>query len=164
MAQEKTAALVTTPSDRTIVAERTFDAERTAVFEAFTDPELIPEWWGPRNQATVVDRMEVKVGGEWRFVHRAADGTENGFHGTYREVTPPERLAYTFEWEGMPGHVIVETVEFTDLGDGRTKVTTTSLFQSTEDRAGMLDSGMEAGMNEAYEQLDELLARRAGSS
>jgi uncharacterized protein YndB with AHSA1/START domain/DNA-binding transcriptional ArsR family regulator len=164
MAQQETAAVVTTSSDREIVAERVFNAPRTLVFEAFTDPELVPEWWGPRNDTTVVDRMEVRVGGDWRFVHRAADGTENGFRGTYREVTPPERLVYIFEWEGMPGHVIVETIEFTDLGDGRTRVTDTSLFHTTEERDGMMASGMEAGMNESYDRLDELLARRAGSS
>ena len=152
------AATVTTPADREIHTERVFDAPRDRVFAAFTDPELIPEWWGPRDATTIVDRMEVKPGGAWRFVIRNPDGTETGFRGTYREVSPPERVVQTFEWEGMPGHVSVETVTFEDLGE-RTKVVNTTLFHTTEERDGMLASGMESGMNETYQRLDELLAR-----
>jgi uncharacterized protein YndB with AHSA1/START domain len=157
--QEATTATtkVTTPSDREIVTERVFDAPRDRVFGAFTDPELIPQWWGPRRMTTVVDQMDVRPGGAWRFVMRESDGEESGFRGTYREVTPPDRLVYTFEWEGMPGHVLVETVTLEDLG-GRTKVTTVSLFHTPEERDGMLASGMERGLNETYERLDELLA------
>jgi uncharacterized protein YndB with AHSA1/START domain/DNA-binding transcriptional ArsR family regulator len=161
MAQQETGSTtVTTPSDREIVSERVFNAPRQLVFEALTDPELIPEWWGTRRTTTIVDQMDVRVGGGWRFVQRDADGNEDGFRGTYREVTPPERVVQTFEWEGMPGHVIIETVEFEDLGDGRTKLRNTSLFHTTEERDGMLASGMEEGMNESYDQLDELLAKR----
>ena len=135
-----------------------FNAPRDRVFAAYTDPKLIPEWWGQREATTVVDQMDVRDGGSWRFVTRNADGSEDGFRGTYREVAPPERIVQTFEWEGMPGHVCVETAVFEDLGD-RTKVTTTSLFHTTEERDGMLGSGMEHGMNETYARLDELLAR-----
>ena len=149
---------MTTPSDREIVSERVFDAPRERVFAAFTDPELIPEWWGPRNVTTIVDEMDVRPGGAWRFVCRDPDGDEDGFRGTYREVTPPERLVHTFEWEGMPGHVSSRRSTFEDLG-GRTKVTTTSLFHTPEERDGMLASGMEGGLNESYERLDELLAK-----
>ena len=148
---------LTTPSDREVVTERVFDAPRDRVYAAFTDPELIPQWWGLRGTTTVVDKLDVRPGGAWRFVERNSDGSENGFRGTFREVTPPESLVYTFEWEGMPGHVVVDTVSFEDL-DGRTKVTNTSLFHTTEERDGMLESGMEKGLNESYEQLDELLA------
>ena len=151
-------ANLTMPSDREIHVEREFDASRDRVFAAYTDPELIPQWWGPRDTTTVVDYMDVRAGGGWRFVARNSDGSETAFRGTYREVTPPERLVQTFEWEGMPGHVCVETATFEDLGD-RTRVTTTSLFHTTEERDGMLGSGMERGMNETYERLDELLAR-----
>lgn len=91
----------------------------------------------------------------WRFISRDCDGSETAFRGTYREVTPPERLVRTFEWEGMPGHVMVETVTFEDLGD-RTKVTTTSLFHTNQERDGMLASGMERGVNESFGRLDEL--------
>jgi len=104
-----------------------------------------------------VDKMDVQSGGAWRFVHTDAEGNELGFRGTYREVTPPERIVQTFEWEGMPGHVIVETLTLEDLG-GRTKVTGVSLFHTTEERDGMLASGMERGLTETHERLDELLA------
>ena len=156
--QEEATATLTTPTEREIHVERVFDAPRKRVFAAYTDPELIPEWWGPRETTTVVDQMDVSVGGSWRFVIRNSDGSETGFRGTYREVTPPERIVQTFEWEGMPGHVSVETATFEDLGD-RTKVITTSIFHTSEERDGMLSSGMERGMNETYARLDELLAR-----
>ncbi len=149
---------LTTPSDREIVTERVFDAPRDRVFAAFTDPALIPEWWGPRGITTIVDQMDVRPGGAWRFVHRSADGSETGFRGTYREVTPPDRVVQTFEWEGMPAHVVVETAIFEDLGE-RTKVTTTSLFHTPEERDGMLASGMEQGLSESHDRLDELLTK-----
>jgi uncharacterized protein YndB with AHSA1/START domain len=104
--------------------------------------------------------MDVRPGGSWRFVIHNSDGSETAFRGTYREVVAPERIVQTFEWEGMPGHVSVDTATFEDLGD-RTKVTTTSIFHTTEERDGMLGSGMERGMNETYARLDELLARPA---
>jgi uncharacterized protein YndB with AHSA1/START domain len=158
--QEARRASITTPSDREIYIERVFDAPRDRVFAVYTDPQLIPEWWGPRGGTTIVDTMDVRAGGSWRFLMRGADGTETGFRGTYREVSPPERIVQTFEWEGMPGHVSVETAVFEDLGE-QTKVTTTSTFHTTEERDGMLDSGMEGGLNETYERLDEILARLA---
>ena len=107
-AQAPTATL-TTPTDREIRVERVFDAPRDRVFAVYTDPELIPEWWGPRGTTTVVDAMDVRPGGSWRFIARNADGSESAFRGTYREITPPERIVQTFEWEPMPGHVSVET-------------------------------------------------------
>jgi uncharacterized protein YndB with AHSA1/START domain len=158
--QQAPTATLTTPTDREIHVERVFDAPRDQVFAAFTDPKLIPEWWGPRDTTTVVDQMDVRPGGSWRFVVRNSDGSETGFRGTFREITPPERVVQTFEWEGMPGYVSVDTATFEDLGD-RTKVTTTSLFHTTEERDGMLESGMERGMNESFARLDELLARLA---
>ena len=159
--QSERLATVTTPGDREIHIERVFDAPRARVFAVYTDPELIPEWWGPRGTTTIVDTMDVRSGGSWRFVARESDGSETAFRGTYREITPPERIVQTFEWEGMPGHVAVETAVFEDLGE-RTKVTTTSIFHTTEERDGMLGSGMEGGMNETYQRLDELLERLAG--
>jgi len=158
--QQAPTATVTTPTDREIHIERVFDAPRDRVFAVYTDPELIPEWWGPKGTRAVVDQMEVRSGGSWRFVIHNSDGSETGFRGTYREITPPERIVQTFEWEGMPGHVSVETATFEDLGE-RTKVTTTSIFHTTEERDGMLGSGMEGGMNETYARLDELLAKLA---
>jgi uncharacterized protein YndB with AHSA1/START domain len=159
-ADQAQAATVTTPTDREIRIERVFDAPRDLVFAVYTDPELIPEWWGTRGDTTVVDQMDVRAGGSWRFICRTADGSETAFRGTYREIAAPERIVQTFEWEGMPGHVCVETATFEDLGD-RTKVTTTSLFHTGEERDGMLASGVEGGLNETYARLDELLARLA---
>jgi uncharacterized protein YndB with AHSA1/START domain len=100
--------------------------------------------------------MEVKVGGVWRFVQRDADGNEYAFNGAYREILPPDRLSYTFEFEGMPGHIVLETVTFEER-DSKTKVTVTSLFQSKEDLDGMIQSGMEEGANDSQERLAELL-------
>jgi uncharacterized protein YndB with AHSA1/START domain len=151
-------ATLTTPSDREIRVERVFDAPRERVFATYTDPELVPEWWGPRGTTTIVDVMDVRAGGSWRFVARDADGSETAFRGTYREVRPPERIVQTFEWEGMPGHVSVETASFEDLGD-RTRVVTVAIFHTSEERDGMLGSGMEGGMNKTYQRLDELLER-----
>jgi uncharacterized protein YndB with AHSA1/START domain len=130
------------------------------VWRAFTDPAVIAQWWG-RGNKLVIERMEVERGGHWRFVEHGPDGV-HGFEGRYREVTPQERLVQTFEWDGMPGYVAVETATFEDLGEGRTKVVTTSLFHTTEERDGMLRSGMEEGLNQSYAALDRLLASRAG--
>lgn len=155
--QQAAGTTVSTPSDREIVAERVFDAPRERVFAAYTNPELIPEWWGPRGVTTTVDKMDPRPGGDWRFISTDPEG-ETAFRGTYREITPPELVSETFEWEGMPGHVLVESAAFDDLG-GRTKVTTTLLFHTTEERDGMLSSGMESGMSESHDRLAELLAR-----
>jgi uncharacterized protein YndB with AHSA1/START domain len=160
-AARKTAA-VTTPSDREIRIERVFDAPRDRVFAAWTNPELIPEWYGPRGTTTTLDYMDVRTGGRWRFTTRDTDGGESAFQGAYREVTPPERIVQTFEWEPMAGHVSVETTTFEDLGD-RTKVTTVSIFHTTEERDGMLGSGMEWGLNQTYERFDEVLGRLASA-
>lgn len=158
--QQAHTAVLTTPTDREIHVERVFDAPRELVFATYTDPGLIPEWWGPRDTTAVVDQMDVRPGGSWRFVISRADGSETAFRGSYREITPPERIVQTFEWEGMPGHVAVETATFEDLGE-RTKVTTIALFHATQDRDGALGPQMERGMNEMYARLDELLARLA---
>jgi uncharacterized protein YndB with AHSA1/START domain len=154
--KEPAASVLTTPSEREIRTERVFDAPRDRVWRALTEPELIAQWWG-RGNKLVIERLEVERGGHWRFVEHA-DG-EHGFEGRYREVTPPERLVWTFEWDGMPGHVVVDTTELEDLGDGRTKVITTSLFHTTEERDGMLSSGMQTGLDQSYAALDELLAK-----
>ena len=149
-------ATLTTPSDREIRIERVFDAPRGLVWQAFTDPKLVAQWWGRGNQL-VIERLEVERGGHWRFVEHAPEGV-HGFEGRFREVSPPERLSMTFEWDGLPGHVIVENVDFEELGKDRTRVVNVSQFHSTEERDGMLASGMEGGLNESYAALDRLLA------
>jgi uncharacterized protein YndB with AHSA1/START domain len=148
-------AAISTPSDREIRVERIFDAPRERVWRAFTEPELAAQWWG-RGNKLVIERMEVERGGHWRFVEHGPEGV-HGFEGRYREVTPPERLVNTFEWDGMPAYVAIETVELEDLGDGRTRVVNLSLFHTPEERDGMLSSGMEGGLNESYAALDRLL-------
>ena len=149
-------ATVTTPSDREIQIERVFNAPRDRVWRAMTEPDLVAQWWGRGNKLDIV-RMEVERGGHWRYVEHSDHGT-HGFERRYREVTPPERIVSTFEWDGMPGHVAVETMTLEDLGDGRTRLVTRSIFHTTEERDGMLNSGMEGGVNESYDALDRLLA------
>ena len=151
-------AKVTTPSDREIRIERIFAAPRERVWRAMTDPALVVQWWG-RGNKLVLEKFEPVRGGHWRFVEHTPDGGQHGFEGRFREVTPPERFVQTFEWDGMPGHVVVEHIELEDLGDGRTRIVNISLFHTTEERDGMLHSGMEGGLNESYAALDALLAR-----
>lgn len=150
-------ATVTTPTDREIRIERIFDATRERLWRAFTEPDLVAQWWG-RGNRLVIERLEVERGGHWRFVEHSDQGV-HGFEGRFREVAPIERLVYTFEWDGMPGHTVLETVQLDDLGDGRTRVLNTSLFFTSEERDGMLQSGMEGGLDESYAALDRLLAR-----
>ena len=156
-AQEPTVkAKITTPKDREIHIERIFNAPRQRVWEAMTDPKLVAQWWG-RGNKLVIEKLEVKRGGHWRFVEHSAEGV-HGFEGRFREVTPPERAVQTFEWDGMPGYVIINTMTLEDLGDGRTRMVTISQFFSTQERDGFLQSGMEGGMNQSYEALDRVLA------
>jgi uncharacterized protein YndB with AHSA1/START domain len=150
--------LIAEPGKQDMVMTRVFDAPRELVFKAHTDPKLIPQWWGPSRFATTVDRMDAKVGGIWRFVQYDADGNEYAFHGVYHEVAAPERLVQTFEFEGMPGHVLLETMTLEEL-EGRTKLTVRSVFQSVEDRDGMLQTDMEEGAAESWDRLAELLAK-----
>ena len=149
--------IITLPSDREIVSTRIFDAPRELVFKAMTDPKAIPRWWGRSVYSTTVDKMDVKPGGAWRYRQKAPDGNEYAFRGEYREVVPPERLVYTFEFEGMPGHIAVETITYEPLPGNKTKLIDHMLFDSVQDRDGMLQSGMEEGANESMNQLDEYL-------
>jgi len=154
-------ATVTKPSDREIRIERIFNAPRERVWRAMTDPKLVAQWWG-RGNKVVIERMEVERGGHWRFVEHTPDDPPQGFEGRYREVLPIERIVQTFEWDGMPGHVIIETVILEDLGD-KTKVVNVSLFHTNEERDGMLSSGMEGGLKDSYAALDKVLAGLGGS-
>ena len=105
----------------------------------------------------MIERFELERGGHWRFVEQSDQG-EHGFEGRFGEVTPHERLVQTFEWDGMPCHVSLDTATFEDMGDGRTKIVATALFFTAEDRDGMIQSGMEGGLNESYAALDRVLS------
>ena len=143
-------------SDREIVTTHVFDAPRDLVWRTWTDPKLIPRWWGPRKYTTTVVKMDVRPGGTWRFVQHDDEGNEFGFHGAYKEVVPPERIVDTFEFEGMPGHILVESAVFEEIGQ-KTKVTQKALFETVEDLEGMLASGMEEGARETMERFTELV-------
>ncbi|MGI8861491.1 MAG: SRPBCC family protein [Gaiellaceae bacterium] len=149
---------MTTPSDREIVMTRTFDAPRGLVWEALSKPEHMREWWGPRGFTMPVCEMDFRPGGAYRFVQKGPDGAEYGFRGEYREIVPPERIGWTFEFERMPGSISVDTMTLTEE-DGKTTITSTSVFDSVEQRDGMLQSGMETGAAETYDRLAELLEK-----
>jgi uncharacterized protein YndB with AHSA1/START domain len=146
------------PGTQEIVITRSFDAPRELVFKAFTEPDAVRRWWGLANSETVVDQLEARPGGRWRYVERDGEGNEDAFHGVYHDLQAPERIVYTFEYEGMPGHVLLETIVLEDQ-DGKTLLTDTSVFQSVSDRDGMLQSGMETGAAESFARLDDYLAR-----
>jgi uncharacterized protein YndB with AHSA1/START domain len=144
------------PGRQDIIITRTFDAPRDVVFQAVTDPNLVPKWWGPRRYETIVDRMEVKPGGRWRFFNRDAEGNDYGFKGVYHDVVAPERVVQTFEFEGAPGHVALETLTLDEV-DGKTRYTVTAVHQSVEARDAMVKSGMEDGARETIERLAEVV-------
>lgn len=161
VAKSSNALVVTLPSDREIIMTRVFDAPRELVFEAHTSCEHLSQWWGPRRYEIASCEVDFRPGGAWRIVHRGPDGEVYGFHGEYREIVRPERIVWTFEFEGMPGHVSVETMTLVER-DGKTTLTATSVFDSVEDRDGMLQSGMESGAAETWDRLAELLAGMQG--
>lgn len=143
--------------ERTITMSRVFDAPRQLVWKVCTDPDLVPRWWGPRALTTIVDKMEVKVGGAWRYIHKDADGNEYAFNGVYKEVEPPERMTYTFEFEPMAGHISTETITLEALPGGKTRITARTTYDTPEDLEAVLQSGMEGGAVETWDRLEELL-------
>ena len=147
-------------SETEYVMSRVFNAPRDLVYRANTDPDLIPRWWGQRATTTVVDRFDLQVGGGWRYIQKQDDGVEYAFRGEFLEIVPNEKLVMTFEFEPMPGHIVTDTHIFEDV-DGGTRLTTTSTFATPEDLQGMLQSGMEGGANESWDQLAELVAQLA---
>jgi uncharacterized protein YndB with AHSA1/START domain len=146
------------PNEPYVIATRVFDAPRERVFDACIDPETISRWWGPSYLTTTVEEMVPEKGGRWRFIQADPDGNEYPFNGVYHEVTKPERVIQTFEFEGLdePGHVLLEHHTFEDL-DGRTRLTTRAAYLSIEDRDGMVESGMESGLRETWNRLAELV-------
>jgi uncharacterized protein YndB with AHSA1/START domain len=136
---------------------REFDAPRDLIFRAHTDPDLIVQWLGPRRLKMRVDRYDVRDGGTWRYVHVDEDGNEYGFHGVFHGQPTPDSMVQTFEFEGAPGHVSLDSIKLEEQ-NGRTIIRGRSVFQSVEARDAMVASGMEKGLSEAYERLDDLVA------
>jgi uncharacterized protein YndB with AHSA1/START domain len=140
-----------------IIVEREFDAPRDLVFRAYTDPDLVVQWLGPRDLKMRIEEYDVRDGGKWRYVSIDADGNEYGFHGVFHGTPSPDGTVQTFEFEGMPGHVAMDTLTLVER-DGRTLARTVASFQSVQDRDGMIESGAERGVREGHERLTELLA------
>ncbi len=164
MSENKT-VITAEPGKQELFITREFDAPRELVFRAHTEPELYEQWVGPDDLKMTVERMDAVAGGSYRFVHER-EGHKYTFHGVYHEVLSPQRIIGTFEFDGLPetGHVIMGTTKFEDLGDGRTRLVHQSVFQSVADRDGMIQSGMERGVNDGYKKLDILLSTQAAKA
>ena len=145
------------PGKQEVAMTAFLDAPRDKVYQAYVDPKLIPQWWGPASLTTRVDKIDVRPGGIWRFIQRDARGNEFAFHGFYHLVSP-ERMVYTFEFEGAPGQVMLETAEFIEY-NGKTKVVVVDVFQSLADRDAAVQSGMEAGATDSMERFAEVLKK-----
>jgi uncharacterized protein YndB with AHSA1/START domain len=145
-----------------IVISRIFKAPRELVFKTYNDPTTVPDWWGPKRYTTTVEKMEVRKGGIWRYIQRDAEGNEYAFNGVYHDVSSPERLINTFEFEGYPGQVGLVTTIFEELPDGSTKFIETTVYPSIEARDGIMQSGMSEGAIELLDRLEELLAKLQG--
>lgn len=159
MSKNKT-TITAEPGKQELFITREFDAPRELVFKAHTDPKLYVQWLGPRGYKMKLETFEPVSGGRYRYIHKDKDGNEYGFNGTFHEISQ-ERMIQTFEFEGLPerGHVSLDSMTLEELPGHRTKVTIHSVFQSVSDRDGMIQSGMERGVNEGYERLDEILAK-----
>ena len=163
-----TSTIPTDPRGTTIEADpnlpvirivREFDAPAEKVYRAWTDPELVVQWLGPTSTEMRIDRWNATTGGNYRYTAWQNGQEVAGFFGSFHEARPSERLVQTFTWEGMPDGVSLETMTFTDLGNGRSRVTSVSVVDSLEGRDAILASGMEVGVYEGYAKLDDLLAR-----
>lgn len=149
--------IVADPDVPLVRITREFDAPKAKVFRAHVDPELFARWTGPKGMQIRIDHHDCRTGGSYRYV-MSQDGEDYGFNGVFHEVRPDELIVQTFAFEGMPDAVALERLVLEDLGNGRTRLTSTSLVDSFEGRDGFLASGMEVGVNDGYEKLDELLA------
>ena len=146
------------PGEQSVIMTADFDAPRDLVFRAYMEPDLITRWLGPRRLTMTVERQEARDGGRWRFVNHDDDGTEYGFHGVFHGDPSPERTVRTFEFEGAPGHGSLEELRIEERG-GRSYVHALAVYQSVEARDAMVQSGMEVGVREGWERLEELLER-----
>lgn len=161
MSAVKNQAVITAePGKQELFITREFDAPQELVFKAHTDPELYVQWLGPRGYQMKLETFEPHSGGRYRFIQTDKDGNQYGFHGVFHEISE-ELMIQTFEFEGLPerGHVTLDTMRLEKLPGDRTRITIQSVFQSVADRDGMIQSGMERGLNEGYERLDEILEK-----
>ena len=152
-----TTEITAIPGQPRIDMQREFTAPRALVYRAYTEPALLVQWLGPRRFEMTVDRWDPQDGGAWRYTHRDDAGNEFVFHGAFHGTPSPDGMVQTFEFEGAPGHISLDWVEFEDRGE-TTVVHTHSVHQSVEARDAMIAAGMTSGVNEGYERLDELLA------
>lgn len=152
--------IIAEPGKQELFITREFDAPRHLVYKAHTDPQLYVQWLGPHGYEMVLETFEPYSGGRYRYIHKDQDGNEYGFHGVFHEMSE-ELMIQTFEFEGLPqkGHVVLDTMRLEELSGGGTRVTIQSVYQSVYDRDGMIEAGMERGVNEGYERLDALLAK-----
>jgi uncharacterized protein YndB with AHSA1/START domain len=150
------ATITADPTVPAIEIIRDFAATPAQLHRAHTDPELFARWVGPAGMATRIDQWDARTGGSWRWV-ATRDGEQYAFRGTFHEVRP-DRIVQTFTYEGVPDGVALETLTFTDLGDGRTRLRARSLCDSFADRDAWLRSGMEVGVDEGYAKLDGMLS------
>lgn len=151
-------ATVTLPSDEQILITREFDAPKHLVYEAWTTPELVKRWWSARRGEVTLAEIDLRVGGKWRYVMVTEDGLEVGFHGEYREIVPNERIVSTEVYEGIPdaeAEAAVNTLTLTEV-DGRTTLTVLVQHRNKEGRDAHIDSGMEAGLQDAMDLLEEV--------
>jgi uncharacterized protein YndB with AHSA1/START domain len=140
-----------------LITSRVFNAKPERLFQAYTDPEQIPHWWGPAYLTTTIDKLELKVGGVWRFIQTEPGGKEHAFNGVYKEIDRPNKLVSTFEYEPMAGHVVVETVTFEPQSDGQTKLVASARCDNIEDLENMVAMDMEKGAIEGQERLAKLV-------
>ena len=155
-----TTTVTAEPGTPFIEITRDFAAPVELLFRAHTDPDLLVQWLGPRRYTMLIDRYDSRDGGVYRYVHRGADGVEHGFRGVFHGTPSIGGIVQTFEYEGWPGHIALEALTFEPI-DGGTRLHIRAVHQSVEDRDGMIQSGMEDGVNEGYEQLDALVAGMA---
>jgi uncharacterized protein YndB with AHSA1/START domain len=150
--------IVAEPGAQVATLTRVLDSPPERIFKAYTDPKLIPLWWGPANLTTKIENMDARTGGSWRFVQRDPEGNEYAFHGVYHEVSPM-RIVQTFEFEGMPGHVMFQVMTLEKFDD-KTKMTDKSFAESVEDLEGMVREGMMEGWIESVERLAILVEKK----
>ena len=160
MSSKNKVTVTAEPGKQELFITREFDAPRALVYKAHIDPELYCQWLGPHGYEMILETFEPYSGGRYRYIHKDNDGNEFGFHGVFHEMSE-ELMIQTFEFEGLPerGHVILDTMRLDELPGNRTRITIQSVYQSVADRDGMVQSGMERGVTEGYERLDEILEK-----